>query len=445
MKSLRNNVYPLLILAIPLALTGMLESGVFFFETLFLARLGPDELAAGALVSWLLGTFAIVLFGILSAINILVAQHLGAKNEDGIAMVVRDGIYLALILFIPSFFLFWHIPTLFLYLGQSPTVVLLAKTYLHALVWGLLPDLVMIALIEIIIGLGHARIILIFSTLCASLCIFFSFVFIFGQFGFPAMGIAGAGWGTTLGYWMSAILLAMYFFSNKNYKAYSSYLFIPIKQTQMLELLYIGTPMGIMYCIEVGFFFVMTLVMGSLGTPLLAANQIALQYMGTLMAVVFSIAQAITVRMSHLLGAGDKKSAERTAYAGASISMSLMLILGFIYWCFPTYLIAIDLDISKSYNHTIVHVATQFLAICAVFQVIEAARISLFGALRSLKDTRFTLYTSIISFWCIALPVGYLLATRYQWGGYGLWLGMILGATSSIPFLFWRFIQRIRH
>ena len=103
------------------------------------------------------------------------------------------------------------------------------------------------------------------------------------------------------------------------------------------------------------------------------------------------------------------------------------------------------MDISKSYNHTIVHVATQFLAICAVFQVIEAARISLFGALRSLKDTRFTLYTSIISFWCIALPVGYLLATRYQWGGYGLWLGMILGATSSIPFLFWRFIQRIRH
>lgn len=444
MKLLRHNIYPLLILAIPLALTGLLESCVFFFETLFLARLGHDELAAGALVSWLLGTFAIILFGILSSINILVAQNLGRKNPEGIAIVVRDGIWLALILFIPSFFLFWHIPTLFLYLGQSPAVVLLAKTYLHALVWGLLPDLVMIALIEIIIGLGHARLILMFSLLCASFCVFFSYILIFGHCGFKPLGIAGAGWGTTIGYWISAILLAIYFFSQKAYKPYSKYLFIPIKQTYIFELLYIGIPMGIMYCIEVGFFFVVTLIMGSLGTPLLAANQIALQYMGTLMAVIFSIAQAITVRMGHLLGAGDKESAERAAYAGMLISMALMFILGLIYWFFPTVLIGIDLDIKKPSNQIIVHFATQFLAICAIFQILESARISLFGALRSLKDTQFTLFISIISFWFIALPTGYFLATRLALGGHGLWIGMIIGAACSIPVLFWRFINRIR-
>jgi MATE family multidrug resistance protein len=444
MKFLKNHFYPLLILAIPLALTGMLESGVFFFETLFLARLSPDALAAGALVSWLFGTFVVILFGILSAINILVAQKFGAKDTRGISLIVRDGIWLALLFFIPSFLIFWNIPSLFLLLGQSPKVVVLAETYLHALVWGLLPDLIMIALIEIIIGLGHARLILVFSILSVSLNIFFSFALIFGKFGFKALGIAGAGWGTTISYWLSGIILLVYFFSHQDYKKYTQHLFKTTKESHVLELIKIGMPMGIMYCIEVGFFFALTLLMGSLGSELLAANQIALQYMGTLMAIVFSIAQAITVRMGHLLGAHEIASAKRAGYAGIGLSILLMFIVAIGYWAFPTLLISIDLDTTNEANQVIVRFATQFLAICALFQLFEATRIALFGALRGVKDTHFTLLTSIISFWLIALPLGYWWATRWQWGGSGLWWGMVVGAACSVPLLFWRFNLKMK-
>lgn len=444
MRLFKTNFYPLLVLAIPLALTGLVESGVFFFETLFLAHLGPDELAAGALVSWLFGTFAIVLFGVLSAINILISQKYGAKDEHGISLVVRDGIWLAFLFFIPAFLLFWNIPTLFLYVGQSPNVVLLAKTYLHTLVWGLLPDLVMIALLEIIIGLGHARLTLIFSLLSVSLNIFFSFALIFGRFGFPALGIAGAGWGTTISYWISGVLLTIYFFTNKEYKRYTQYLFTPTKRSYRFELLKIGTPMGLMYCIEVGFFFVLTLIMGTFGTQFLAANQIALQYMGTLMAVIFSIAQAITVRMGHLLGAKSLASAERAVYVGVSLAVIVMLVVGVVYLLAPSFLISLDLNEHQANNSEIIHFATQFLAICALFQIFEATRISLFGALRGLKDTRFTLFISVISFWGVALPVGHFLATRLGLGGAGLWWGMVLGAAISVPLLFWRFKFKIR-
>lgn len=444
MKLFKANFYPLLALAIPLALTGSLESGVFFFETLFLAHLSPDALAAGGLVTWLFGTFAVIQFGVLGAINILVAQKHGAQDEHGISLVVRDGIWLALLFFIPAFILFWYMPSFFLLFGQSPAVVTLAQSFLHSLVWGLLPDLVMIALLEVIIGLGHTRIVLIFSMICVSLNIFFSYVLIFGKFGFPALGVAGAGWGTSISYWISGLLLTFYFFTNEKYKSYTKLLFVSHKPSYLTELLQIGIPMGMMYCIEVGFFFVLSLLMGTFGSNLLAANQIALQYMGTLMSIVFSMAQAITVRTGYLLGSGDNDSAERATYAGIIIIIIAMLIVAACYWVFPTALISLDLNTHAVSNREIIKYATQFLAICALFQILESIRIALFGALRGMKDTHFTLLISIVSFWGINLPAGYFFATRLGLGGNGLWWGMVLGAALSIPLLFWRFKLKVK-
>lgn len=445
MRVLKNDVYPLLKLIIPLALTGLVQSAVWFFETIFLAHLSPETLAAGSLVSWAFGTVVVILFGTLSSINILVAHKYGAQDEQGILLVVRDGSWLAILLAIPTFLLFWNMSSLFSLVGQSPTVVLLAKTYLHAMAWGILPNVIMIALLEVIMGLGRARLILVFSILSVSLTILFSFSLIFGKFGLPMLGIAGAGWGLTISNWITVLFIGGYALTNRNYKRYFGYLLKPTKPSYFVELLHIGAPMGLMYCVEVAFFFALTLIMGLFGGLVIAANQIALQYLGTLMAVIFSTAQAITVRMGHLLGAGDKVAAEQSAYVGIFISMLFMLLVAICYWCFPTQLISLDFDVNNPGNSEIVHFATQFLMVSALFQIFEAIRITLFGTLRALKDTRFTLFISILSFWGIALPVGYFMATRLDFGGVGLWWGMVVGAGFSVLLLLLRFKSKIKH
>ncbi len=445
MMALKNNVYPLLKLIIPLALTGLIQSAVWFFETIFLAHLSPETLAAGSLVSWAFGTVVVILFGTLSAINILVAHKYGAQDEQGILLVVRDGFWLAILLAIPTFVLFWNMSSLFSLVGQSQAIVLLAKTYLHAMAWGILPNVIMIALLEVIMGLGRARLILVFSILSVSLTILFSFSLIFGKFGLPMLGIAGAGWGLTISNWITVLFIGGYALTNRNYKRYFGYLLKPTKPSYFVELLHIGAPMGLMYCVEVAFFFALTLIMGLFGGLVIAANQIALQYLGTLMAVIFSTAQAITVRMGHLLGAGDKVAAEQSAYVGILISMLFMLLVAICYWCFPTQLISLDFDVNNPGNSEIVHFATQFLMVSALFQIFEAIRISLFGTLRALKDTRFTLFISILSFWGIALPVGYFMATRLDFGGVGLWWGMVVGAGFSVLLLLLRFKSKIKH
>jgi MATE family multidrug resistance protein len=443
MSFFKNHIHPLLLLTIPLIITGLLQSSIYFFQTIFLAHLGLETLAAGALVGWLFGTFLSIVIGILSSINILVAHHYGAKEYHTISLIVRDGVWIALFLAIPSFVFFWNLSPIFLFLGQNPTLVKLAEVYLHGLAWGLLPNFVMFALLEFIVGLGHARVILIFTLLSVFLSIFLSYTLIFGTLGFPALGIAGAGLGVSISYWISALTLVIYVVYKKQYKTYLSHLFTPTKRSYILELFKIGLPMGLMFCIEVGFFFVLSLIMGSINAQLLAANQIALQYMGALMSIVFSIAQGVTVRMGHLLGANEVRAAQHTAYTGILFSALLMLIIAVFDWSIPTILISIDINVHNPQNFELIHYTTQLLAVSAFFQLFESMRITFFGALRSLKDTRFTLIISIISFWGVALPVGYLLNMKLNTNGTGLWWGMVISAVLSVCILLWRFKYKI--
>jgi MATE family multidrug resistance protein len=443
--SIKNDFYPLIRLAIPLALNGIVQSAVWFFETLFLARLGSEVLAAGSLVSWLFGVIAAILFGILTSINILIAHKHGAKDQEGIALVARDGLFLAVILVVPSFILFWNSASIFLLFGQSATVVDLATSYLHALAWGLLADYLMIACLDVIMGLGHARVILVFSVLAISISILCSYILIFGKFGFPALGIAGAGWGLTASYWISFILLFIYIVTNKVYRNHFRYIFKFHKPSYIWQLIQVGVPMGIMYCVEVGFFFALILLMGLFGTQMQAANQIALQYMGLLMSMMFSIAQAITVRMGHLLGAQQSRAAEKAAYIGIFIAAASSSVMGIFYWTCPDVLISIDFNIHDPHNFALVTDIKNIFFVSAVFQILEATRIAFFGALRGMRDTKVALITSVISFWGIAIPTGYLLAVFLKVGGVGFWWGMVIGACFNVIMLRLRFKSQIKH
>ncbi len=440
---LKKDFSPLLKLAVPLALTGVVSGAAPFFETLFLAHLSQEALAAGALVSWLYATFVVIALGILGAINVLVSHKHGANDHNAISWVVRDGLLLGLLLVIPSFLLFWFIPPLFLLFGEDPSIVSLAVAYLHALAWGLLPNFMAIAALEALIGLGNTRIIMAFTVLSVAFVVFFSYVLIFGTFGFPALGIAGAGWGMTIGYWIIAILLALYILMDKHYKKYFRFVFSTRRPSFFWELLHLGVPIGIMYGFEVAFFFAITLIIGSLSNQALAANQIALQYMVAFMGVIFSIAQAITVRMGYLLGAQETHSAKQACFAGIWLSAVPMGIIAIVYWCLPALLISFDLNISAPQNISLIAEIKILFAISALFQIVEAIRIALFGALRALKDTHFTLFISVLSFWGIALPIGYVLATRFHLGAAGLWWGMTLGAAISVFLLAMRFKSKI--
>lgn len=444
LPSFRTDFYPLMIIALPLVLTGTLQSSLGFFENIFLAHLGQRVLAAGALVSWLFFTMISLIFGILTSVNVLISHQYGAKNHAAISQVFRDAILLALIIVPSAFILFWNAADIYLLFGQSPELIELARLYLHALAWGLLPKFIFIVSYELLIGLGHSRTVMTITILSIPFYILFSYVLIFGKFGFPMLGIAGAGWGMTIADWIITTIVFSSLWFSKTYRQYVRSILTLTKPAYLWEMLRIGIPMGAMYCVETCYFFFMTISMGWISVATLAANQIAIQYLGFVICPVFSIAQAITVRMGHLLGAKEVYSAKQAAYAGLIFTLFFMIIIAGLYWFFPHVLIGIDLNVNDPGNFETVGLATAFLFISAFFQILESIRISLFGALRALKDTRFTLITSIICFWFVALPIGYLLSFPLHFGGQGFWWAMVAGAFCSVVLLLKRFDSKMK-
>jgi MATE family multidrug resistance protein len=432
-------------LAIPLILTGCLESSVGFFSTLFLAHLGPHELAAGAVVFWIFFTILVIIWGTLSSVSVVVAQKFGEKNVKAIPMILRDALLLALILSVPTVILLRNISPILLWLGQEPDLVHLGKSYMDALSWGMPFDLVGMVLMQFIIGLGDTRTNMIFTLSWVPVNIVCNYVFVFGKLGVPALGIAGIGWGTSLAFFILSIVLTLFLYINKHYRAYVKNIFEAKKPQFLAELIHIGLPMGSMYCIEVAFFLTLTLLMGRFGSASLAANQITLQFLGQVSVVTFSLAQAVTVRIGHTITQTQTRIIEQITSSGVILAMSFMLLVLFSYVAFSHQLIGIDLNTQDPNNASIITFAKQFMIFGALFQIIESVRFIFFGALRALKDTRFTLLVSILSFWGTALPIGYLLAMVLDWKGAGLWAGTLVGQTVAVILLYYRFRLKVRY
>lgn len=435
----------LFLLSLPLIGSGILENSLGFFSTIFLAHLSQEALAAGALVGWMFATLMVIMWGTLSATSTIVSHRHGAKDDVGVARALRDSLIFAMLAAIPAMLLIWNLTPILLLLGQNPKTIALAQAYLHALTWAIFPDFIFTVLLHFVTGLGHSRTNLFFTLLWVPLNIFLNYILIFGKFGAPALGIAGIGWGLTISFWLITTIMALYLLLNKSYRVYRQHLIHNPIPSALAEILRIGLPMGLMFCIEVAFFTCVTLLMGTISDTALAANQITMQYLGQLSTVSFCLAQAVTVRMGHRLGAGDPAAAQRAGYIGMLMALIFMIVVAFIYWIFPYQLISVDFDVHSAQHHSVVELAKQLLLICAFFQIFESIRITAFGALRALKDTRFTLLISILTFWMISIPLGYFLAMKLHWDGYGVWSAMVISQMIGAAILVRRYQQRIKN
>lgn len=439
----KNPYYFLFKLGLPIVLMELIQAAGAFFQTIFFAHLGHDVLTVGALSTWLFGVFFVMVLGILGSIKILITHKNGENDLQSVPLLIRDGLILAFFLAIFVGAILWKIPLLFPLFGYREPLLILSMAYFHALVWGLLPSFILIVLTETILGLGQVRIIFLFMTLFVAMAIFLSVSLMFGKFGMPSMGISGAAWGSTISYWVTTTILFLYLLLGKTYGVLFRSMFKIVGKhlhpSFIIQLLKIGLPMGMMFSLEIGFFFALNLIMGSFSEQLLDANQIVLQYLGVVMTIVYSFSQAITIRMGYLLSAKQYKGAEQVKRAGLYALLGFTGLCAWIYCLYPESLISADFDINDPNNAEIVNSTKNILKICALYQLVTSIRVVLFSALRAVKDTQFPFIAFLICFWGISLPGGYILETHYGLDGKGLWLGMLVGSICNVFLLRWRY------
>jgi len=430
-------------LALPLIASEVIYALSGFFATAMISHLNKETLAAHSLV-WNIYLSSVVFFiGILSTVSIMISQSFGAKDNHSIKVCFNQGLLLALISAPIMILIIWHCPLILIWTNQDPAIIKLAKPAFHSLAWTMLPLNIMIVVHQLLMGINKAYLVTILSVLMVPIEIFFFYVFLFGKFGFPKLGLSGVGYGLTISYYLVNIPFLVYLVFSKQFKVYRLFdkWWNDLKDNLkiLFELIRLGIPLGTLFFIEVALFAGVAIMMGKLGTHTLAAYQIAHQYFLIALVVSFGLTQATTVRVGMEVGKNDRRALRLAASINLVLGCGLMGGFSLIYIYWPELAIGLDIDVKASHLRGLVNEASSFLAIVGIVILVEAILLISTGALRGLKDTKTPAIINFICFWGIALPAAYLLGFKFGFGGVGIWWGVVIGMTFSAILLFFRF------
>jgi MATE family multidrug resistance protein len=318
-------------------------------------------------------------------------------------------------------------------LGQDPAVVTHAAAYFKGLSFGLIADFGKFAIFQYLAAYGRPRVAVITHLVALPVLVGLNICLVWGYGPFPELGMFGLGLGTAITYWFAFALMLAYILLSKRYNV-AIFLHTSLSKllTTMQEMLKLGVPIGLMFLIEITLFMIVALLMGRIGTITLAAHQIAMQMLGITILFAFGFAEAVTILVGKAAGAKNRILAREVAIVGMIISLCIMLVVALSHWLLPEAIIGLDVDMHDPYNEELIAFAIGFLMLSALFQLFDSARIVAAGALRGLKDSQYPMWVALISFWFIGLPIGYFFAFYLDWGGMGLWSGLIAAVVVSL-------------
>jgi MATE family multidrug resistance protein len=436
-KSLKIAV-PLIIYRAIIALSG-------FFASVMLSGLGKEIIAAHALTWTIYLTIIVFFIGLFSSISILIAQSFGANDHYSIKVGFAQGMLLGIVCVPIMIILIWACPMVMVWTNQDPVIIELMKPALSALTWTLLPLNIMIVIQQFFMGINKSYLVTVMSVLSVPVQIFFFYVFIFGKFGFPKLGLSSVGYGIAISNYLLIISFLIYMFCAKQFKPYISLHWWRPDLPMLFELVWLGLPLGIMHLMEAGLLFVVAIMMGKLGTHILAAYHIAYQYFMPPLLVSVAIIQGTAVRVGVEVGRNNRRSVRFSAAINIIIGLALSMCFSFVYINFPKLAISCDLDVTAPHTQDLVSEASKFLSAVGILILVDSLRLSTSGALRGIKDTTMPMLINFIGFWCIAFPVSYLFGFQLNLGGTGIWWGVIIGTTFSALILFFRFNRISKH
>lgn len=437
--TIKNEIKGNLSLSIPLITSQLIYACSGFVGTAMVAHLGEKALAASILVSMVWMSLSMFFFGVLNSVSVLISHQYGAKNYKTINDIMGQSFLLGVFIAVTLIIILLSLPWMMQWSKQPLDVLHLANQYIYSLLWTI-PGLVALVICEqFLAGINRTKLVLRISLLVVPVEIPLIYLLIFGQLGFPRCGIAGVGYGFAITYTLSAILLILYLLKSKQFKLFTIFSGInTIHFHYIFELLRIGIPMGLMHVIEVSAFAVATFWIAQFGTTLLAAHQIVIQYLNFTITIVFAMSQAVTIRVGQAVGKQDLQGIRYASYLGMMMNFSAMIFLMLAFITIPTFFLRLDLDIHNQANALLIRDASTLMGISGILLLFDNFRLITFGALRGLKDTRYPMFASLVSFWIIGLGCAYALGFYFHLQGIGIWLGLITGIACGAGMLLLR-------
>lgn len=424
-------------LAFPIVLVqvGMMFMGVV--DTIMVGHVSAADLAAAALGNLYFFGVAMLGWGTILALDPVVAQAVGAGDEEAVALGIQRGLVLAAIFSVISLLLFLPAQPVLQSLRQPSDVVPLAARYVLVSIPGILPFFAFVALRQSLQAMGRMRPIVLTILLANVLNALLGWIFIFGHLGSARMGAVGAGLAATCGRWGMALgMLAL------GWRELRPSVLPPRREAlaggPLLSMLKLGLPIGGQMQLEYGVFALVGLLMGSLGTVAMAAHQVALNIASLTFMVPLGVGGAVAVLVGQAVGAGDAARARRAAAAGLGSGVAFMA-------CSAVFLTLLPHALAHLYSseEAVVALASLLIPIAGVFQVFDGTQVVSIGVLRGVGDTRAPMVANVLGFWLIGLPVSLWLGFGLGGGAVGLWWGLVVGLAAVALFLLGRVVVRM--
>ena len=444
-------------LAVPIVFTQLSQMGMGVADAVMAGNVSALDLAAVSLGGSLYLPIMLLMQGVVMAIAPTVSQLHGAGRTGEAGAHARQALWVAVFGGTLVTALLHQAEPLYRAFGVDPQGVPVATAYLEATSLGLVPLLAYVALRHVCEGMAwpFAAMAISLSALPLKVCLNWLFIHGHPALGVPALGGVGCGWATAVT--MSYSLLVMVFVVGlSRVRAANVFAaFSPPSLPDIRRLLALGLPIGLALFLEVAFFALVSLLVGRLGVETVAAHSVGFNVVSVAFMVPLAIGMAATVRVGLNVGAGRHGAAR----VSAAVATGTTLVWGV---AVATGLMLFRHDIVRVYTDEpeVIQLAAALLALGALFQVFDAAQVTMMGALRGYKDTRAPMIIAAVAYWIIGLPIGYVtcfgaagVAELLSWpldadsgdapwppgiGARGLWWGLVVGLMCAAVAVAWR-------
>lgn len=409
------------VLAYPAILTNLSQTIMWTVDSAMVGHVGKIELAAvglGGIMVWTLYSFFV---GLTHSINTFVSQYFGARRFHDCARNLWQGLYIAgaaggILLFIRMFN-----PWIADLLGPADNVKTLTVIYADIRMLSGPFVIIHFAYSNFFRGIGNTRTPMKVIAFANLVNIVGDYLLIFGAGPFPAMGVAGAAWATTIANLLAALVFLVISLSAPYRARFQVHRHFRPVLSEMGRLLRIGLPIAVQFTLDMGSFLIFSAYIGRIGTEQLAANQIIIQVLAFSFMPCQGFAISATTLVGQYIGAGSMDLARRSAYRSLRLGLLYSIGIALVYMLFSEPIVRIFNN-----DPLVVSLGVRIILLAALFQFFDAIQMIASGALRGAGDTTVPMLLTVAGAYLLFLPFAYLFGTVLGGGVVGAWAGATL-------------------
>jgi MATE family multidrug resistance protein len=423
----------LLRLGIPIIFTQLLQVSQGTIAIIMMGRVGSRELAAVGLGTSFWVFVWLGSMGLLMGLSPTIAQHQGAGRHLEMRRDFQQGLWMALVIGMLAFVLMRNIGGVMDLVGVDSQVIPLVKSYLSIGSWCMPAVCVYLVMRFFCEATGNSRPMMVIQILVLPIVVLGNWVLIYGNLGFPALGVDGAALTFAGGMILTTILMGGYMLATSRYRDLGLFDGLTFPVFARLGVLFrLGVPISISLVLDSAFFNAINLLMGRFGHVALAAHQLVINFATVIFMVAVGISSAVMARVGQSVGSGNMAEVRLRGWVGIATATVLMLPSVLFMTMFPGIIASIYTS-----EPEVTDIAVSLLMVAALFQLFDGLYMAGAGALRGLKDVNAVMWISVLSYWVVGFPVAWILGIN--WGPTGLWYGMVVGIGLTAILLGWRF------